>query len=59
MGTYLYISFVRDIILGLTVLAKSVGPKIISRTKYICHTLPKFTADLLDALSRNFSFLYI
>ena len=58
-GTYLYITFVRDIILEPTVLAKTVGPKIISRTKYICHTLPKFTASLLDALPRNLSFLYV
>ena len=34
-GTYLYITFVRDIILGPTVLAKTVGPKIISRRKYV------------------------
>ena len=36
-GTYLYTTFVRSIILGPTVLAKTVGPKIISRTTDMSH----------------------
>jgi len=40
----------------LPVLAKTLGPKIISRTK--CHTLLKSTACFLNALPRGLLFLY-
>ena len=50
--------FVRDIILGPTVLAKTVGPTIMSRTKYVTPCTPRrlfptCKSALIGAVLRN------
>ena len=56
--------FVLDIILGPTVLAKTVGPKIMSSTKYVTpctpfHLFPTCKSASVGAVLRNVKFILV
>ena len=56
--------FVRDITLGPTVLAKTVGPKIMSHNKYVApctpfHLFPTCKSALVGVVLRNVKFILV